>query len=80
MKSGALCDRCKNEDKKALKITYQELTLLKKVSQVSFKKSEQAHPPIGQLEKIAQFVNFYAFYILGDSPRTYIISSHFHCL
>jgi len=80
IKNGALCDRCKNEDKKALKITYQEFALLKKISRVSFKKSEQAHPPISQLEKIAQFINFYAFYVLGDSPRTYIISNHFHCL
>ena len=80
VKNGVLCNYCKNEDKKALKVTYQEFNLLKKISQINFKKSEQSQPLINQLEKIARFVNLYAFYISGESPRAYIITNHLHCL
>jgi DNA repair protein RecO (recombination protein O) len=80
IKNGALCDHCKNKDKKALEVTRQELSLLKKISQVNFKKSEQSQLSINQLRKIAGFVNFYAFYVSGESPRAYMATNHFRCL
>ena len=78
-KNGALCSHCKNKDKEALKITYQELGLLKKISQANFKSSQHTQPPISQLKKIARFINFYAFYVSGESPHAYIITNRLHC-
>jgi len=78
-KNGALCSYCKNKDKEALKITYQELSLLKKISQANFKSSQHIQPSINQLKKIARFINFYAFYVSGESPHAYIITNRLHC-
>jgi len=76
---GALCYRCRNKDKEALEITYQEFNLLKRISQVGFKKLEQAQLPVKQLKKIARFVNFYAFYVSGESPYAYISANRLYC-